>query len=108
MRIASSVTLDMNEGVFIDGIKFPFYVSEEATVTAGPDLITTVTLDLFVDGVVTVRDRDGKRRVYDGRLDGEGDVGEWARRLVREGLLERVPWLSAPTTTGEGERGEGC
>jgi hypothetical protein len=104
MKIASSVTLAMSEGVFIDGIKFPFYVSEEATVTAGSDLITTVSLDLFVDGVVIVRDRDGGRRVYDGR---EGDVGEWARRLVREGLLERVPWLTAPTTAGEGERGEG-
>jgi hypothetical protein len=98
MRIASSVTLDMSEGVFIDGIKFPFYVSEEATVTAGPDLITTVTLDLFVDGVVTVRDRDGKRRVYDRY---EGDVGEWARRLVREGLIERIPDLDLPS---EGER----
>jgi hypothetical protein len=98
MKIASSVTLDMSDGVFIDGIKFPFYVSEETTVTAGTDLITTVTLDLFVDGVVTVRDREGRRRVY---VDGEGDVAEWARRLVREGLLERIPDLELPI---EGER----
>jgi hypothetical protein len=94
VRLASSVTLDMNEGVWIDGIKFPFYVADHAAVTAGRDLITTVSLDLFVDGVVTVRDRDGKRRVYDGR---EGDVAEWARRLVREGLLERMPDLELPT-----------
>jgi hypothetical protein len=98
MRLASTVTLDMNQGVFIDGIEFPFYVADHAVVTAGPDLITTVTLDLFVDGVVTVRDRDGKRRVY---VDGEGDVAEWARRLVREGLLERIPDLELPS---EGER----
>lgn len=94
MKLASSVTLDMNEGVFIDGIKFPFYVADGAVVTAGRDLITAVSLDLFVDGVVTVLDRDGGRRIY---VDGEGDVAEWARRLVREGLLERIPDLELPS-----------
>lgn len=94
MRLAASVILDAREGVTIDGVLFPWYVADEATVDAGPDRITTINLQLFVDGVVSIVDRDGCRRVIDGYLGrGLGDIGAYARELVRTGLLEALPWL---------------
>lgn len=94
MKLAASVILDAREGVTIDGVTFPWYVSDTATVDFGPDRITTINLQLFVDGVVSIVDRDGCRRVIDGFLGkGLGDVGAYARELVHKGLLERLPWL---------------
>lgn len=92
MTMASSVVLDASKGVWIDGVQFPFHVSTDVTVEPGShEDPTVVSLRIFVLGTVTFI--DGKRRqVVDREL---GDVGEWARALVRAGLLERLPWLAA-------------
>ena len=92
-RLARTVDLDWGRGVTIDGIEFPFHVSEDIDVENDSGVLNVVTLRLFVDGLVTLRTREGKRSTYDAT---EGEVGIWARRLVREGLLERIPDLTLP------------
>lgn len=91
MKLADSVVIDWNEGVKIDGVHFPFYVGEGVEIDpGGSGDITVVHLPVLVAGVVTFVDRSGRRRVIDPEL---GDVGEWARTLVRRGLLGAFPWL---------------
>jgi len=108
-RLASSVTLSWDEGVTIDGIRFPFWVGEDVGIEpGGSDALTVVNLPLLVWGTVVMHDRGGKRgKVVDQEL---GDVGEGARALVRTGLLERLPWLKVPLTPAptlpERERGD--
>jgi hypothetical protein len=94
VKLASSVWIQMADNTLrIDGIEFPFYVSEDITVEPGGwERLTVINLPLVLDlaGVVVITSRDGERQVIDGQ---NGDVADWARRLVREGLLEALPWL---------------
>lgn len=94
MTMASSVVLTRHQdpAVVIDGVPFPFAVGADVDIEpGGSDALTVVVLRVFVHG--TVLYTDGKQRqVIDREL---GDVGQWARDLVRAGLLERLPWLEA-------------
>lgn len=93
-----SITLNAQgggSGVLLNGEPFPYWVGEDIDVEpGGPTAITVVRLPLYVDGVVLIVDRKGKRRVIDGDLaNGLGDVGEWARQHVRDELGAAFPWL---------------
>lgn len=88
---ARSVVLDHTEGVKIDGIPFPFHVGLDVNIEAGgASALTVVWLPVYVLGTV-IYDDGRQRQVIDREL---GDVGQWARDLVRAGLLERSLWLS--------------
>lgn len=93
--MANSVRLSWGEGVFIDGIEFPYAVGEDIEVEHDHG-VTVVTLRLLVDGTTVVVNRSGERKVFDRLL---GDVGEWARSLVRAGFLDSLPRRSVPLTT---------
>jgi hypothetical protein len=74
----------------LDGVPFPFYIAEQGfTVDAvsAPVLYANVTIPVL--GVVTITGDDGPK-VFDSEF---GEVAEYARALVRRGLLERNPWL---------------
>ena len=89
MHMARSMTLEYGRGIDIDGIPFPFAVDIDVDVQPN-DGVTVVTLPVYVNGVVTIVRQDGQPHHID---PVEGDVGEWARRIVREGLVESLPWL---------------
>lgn len=92
-RVAKSAVLDWGKGVFIDGHQLPWAVGVDIDVTSGPMQITEVHLTLLVHGTVVVRHRNGEREVHDTVL---GDVGECARRFVRDGICSAHPWLRLP------------
>ena len=97
MKLAHSMTCDYRTGVVeIDGVPLPFYISEDgpSVETEPQGFVSTVWLPVMVSGVVTIRTDKGPQS-YDPSV---GEVGEYARRLVREGLLERLPWLRGVET----------
>lgn len=94
MKLAGSVIIDRYQHTLtIDGVEFPFYLAEPGPQVDGFDIdfpIAKVAIPLLVDGIVEIRMDDGRSEFHDPE---HGEVGAWARRLVREGLLERLPWL---------------
>lgn len=95
-RLAHSATLSGSDGrIYIDGQEFPFYVGEDIDVTGlGRDEITTLVLPVLIDGVVIIDDRRGRKVIDGALLEGLGDVGEYARALVRQELHKAFPWLA--------------
>jgi hypothetical protein len=80
--------------IVLDGETFPFWVTDDVEIEGlTRDELTVLRIGVVVDGVAVVLDRHGKRTVVDPEL---GDVGAYARRVVREGLLEAFPWLAVP------------
>lgn len=91
--LANSAIVDHVRGrAIIDGIEFPFYLEEHGPVVEqmGFENVAIVSLPVLVAGTVVQRFQDRPDRVFDPEF---GDVGEYARRFVREALVESFPWL---------------
>lgn len=92
--MARAAVIDHAAGrVMIDGIEFPWHVAPEPQAEADPESrITRLTLEVLVDGAVTIR-TSNKVSMIDPIF---GDVTEFARTLVRKGFAEAFPWLEVP------------
>lgn len=98
-QLAHEVTLVVGEGVYIDGTRFPYHVSADFDVDAGPNVIPTVTLGLFAQNITII---DDKGVTTHPATASARDETEWARRraqeIVRDGLADVIAWI------GEGSR----
>lgn len=88
---ARTARIDTRGGdIHIDSVRLPYWLAEQPTVEPVGDRVPMqiVTLKVLVEGAVVIVGDLGSR-IFDPI---EGEVGEWARRLVREGLAD-IPWL---------------
>lgn len=90
---ARRIVIDHSQGnISVDGVVLPWLIAEQGPqVSADPPGVIEVSVPLLVNGTVEVRNLPAPR-VYDSEL---GDVGAYARELVRSQLAEAYPWLEA-------------
>ena len=77
----------------IDGVEIPWWLADEPVINKmDPDFpILELTLTVLVDGIAIINTGEHGVRVVDPVL---GDVGEYARRKVREEMLAAYPDLT--------------
>lgn len=93
-RLADAIVLDGRTGdVRIDGVTLPWWISvdPEVDMLDQPGVVT-LRVGIMCEGVVTVINAGGDVETYDAKL---GNVGDWAKDRVLQGLRERLPWLTA-------------
>ena len=91
---AQTATIDHGKAeVRIDGVLLPWWVDGEGpTITKHPDVpVLIVNVPFLIESAVTEVTGHGARgAVWDPVL---GNVGEWAKRFVREQMLAAYPGL---------------
>lgn len=92
--LARSMVIDhVNHEVYVDGVSLPWHLGVDGPqVESFDSAVLTVSIPVLVDGIVEIVTSD-RRHIVDTAL---GDVGEWARRHVREGILAAYPDLILP------------
>ena len=91
---AQWASVDHGSGeVCIDGLPLPYHVEPDPEVANVEGMVNVLRIGIFVDGPVVIVPRGSSSpELVDPVL---GPVGEYARNLVRKGLLEEFPWIRA-------------
>lgn len=92
---ARSAVIDHNTGdLRLDGISLPWWQTVDGPQVSNLEgLVNVVTIEIIVDGPVTVVPKTPTRPlIFDAQF---GPVGDYARELVRKGFAEAFPWLEA-------------
>lgn len=94
--LAKTAVIDyVDHRIVIDGVQLPWHLA-----APGPDIdmmdpeipVVTLNLPIIIDGNVLIRTAENSHLID----PIEGEIGSWARRIVREELLKRFPDLDLP------------
>lgn len=92
-RLADTILVDhANFSLQVDGIELPWWVEPDPEVVHIEGGVTVLRIGIQCEGVAIVIGEDGARKIIDPML---GDVGDWAKDRVLQGLRERLEWLTA-------------
>lgn len=89
--IASTIELDSNGLIWVDGVPFLFHVRDDVEVGNDGPMIGWVTMSVFADTITL-----GGKQVYRSGQAVKAD-SEWAKReanrIVHEGMADVLEWL---------------
>lgn len=91
-RLADTVVVDHQRSeIIVDGIVLPWWVEVDPEVV-NQSPINVLRIGIQCEGVAVIISEDGDRTLIDPYL---GNVGDWAKDRVLQGLRERISWLTA-------------
>lgn len=92
-RFADTVVLDHGAwSLKVDGIEIPWWVEPDPEIVHLEHGVTALRIGILCEGVAMIIGEDGTREIIDPVL---GNVGDWAKDHVLQGLRERLSWLTA-------------
>ena len=98
MKLAHEVELVYRDnpgrpaGLYVDGILFPYYISEDVTVDTDPNALPSVTVSIFANAITLTRDLV-EHPVTPTLAQDLDWARERAKEIVRDGFSDVLAWL---------------